>query len=86
MMSKTCNASSLVCVALIVGSSNSAADMPLFENHDIANIGNNLGQTSLVDVDSDGDLDFITGEQNGLGTPFAAKKGICFARLSKMNS
>ncbi len=27
--------------------------------------GRNMGQTSLVDLDRDGDLDFITGEQNG---------------------
>ena len=39
--------------------------MPAFDNHDIATVGSELGQTSLVDVDSDGDLDFIAGERGG---------------------
>ncbi|MHC4533499.1 MAG: FG-GAP-like repeat-containing protein [Planctomycetota bacterium] len=41
------------------------ADIPKFEYHQIAKIGNKMGQTSLVDVDKDGDLDWITGCNNG---------------------
>jgi len=37
------------------------AGFPKFEYHQIAKIGNRMGQTSLVDVDKDGDLDWITG-------------------------
>lgn len=36
-----------------------------FRLHEIGEAGNKLGQTSLVDVDRDGDLDFITGARNG---------------------
>lgn len=37
------------------------AEFPKFEYHRIAGIGNKMGQTSLVDVDKDGDLDWIAG-------------------------
>jgi hypothetical protein len=37
------------------------AEFPKFEYHQIARIGNKMGQTSLVDVDKDGDLDWIVG-------------------------
>ncbi len=43
------------------------AAFPKFEYHQIARIGNNMGQTSLVDVDKDGDLDWITGCSIGSG-------------------
>ena len=33
------------------------AEFPAFEYHQIGRIGNQMGQTSLVDVDKDGDLD-----------------------------
>jgi hypothetical protein len=38
---------------------------PKFEYHQIARIGNKMGQTSLVDVDKDGDLDWIAGCNGG---------------------
>ena len=41
------------------------AEFPKFEYHQIARIGNKMGQTSLVDLDKDGDLDWIAG-CNGL--------------------
>ncbi|HUS93288.1 MAG TPA: VCBS repeat-containing protein [Phycisphaerae bacterium] len=34
---------------------------PAFEDHKIAEVGRRMGQTSLVDVDRDGDLDWVTG-------------------------
>ncbi|MCJ7673810.1 MAG: VCBS repeat-containing protein [Sedimentisphaerales bacterium] len=37
------------------------AEFPAFEYHQIGRIGNQMGQTSLVDVDKDGDLDWIVG-------------------------
>jgi len=42
-----------------------AAEFPKFEYHEIDKIGNQMGQTSLVDVDKDGDLDWITGCSHG---------------------
>ncbi|MCK4293464.1 MAG: VCBS repeat-containing protein [Planctomycetes bacterium] len=41
------------------------AEFPTFEYHQIAQIGNKMGQTSLVDVDKDGDLDWIAGCNGG---------------------
>jgi hypothetical protein len=38
------------------------ADMPRFETHTIAEVGQRMGQTSLVDVDRDGDLDWVVGQ------------------------
>ena len=34
-----------------------------FEFHKIAEIGQSMGQTSLVDIDKDGDLDWVVGER-----------------------
>ncbi|MBN2474871.1 MAG: VCBS repeat-containing protein [Pirellulales bacterium] len=42
-----------------------AADFPEFRVHEIARIGNQMGQTSLADVDRDGDLDWIAGCNRG---------------------
>ena len=42
-----------------------SAAFPKFEYHQIAKIGNKMGQTSLVDVDRDGDLDWIAGCSGG---------------------
>ena len=42
-----------------------AAEFPKFEFHQIDKIGKSMGQTSLVDVDKDGDLDWITGCSHG---------------------
>lgn len=39
------------------------AAMPRFEYHKIAEVGNQMGQTSLVDIDKDGDLDWVVGER-----------------------
>ncbi|MCX7825378.1 MAG: VCBS repeat-containing protein [Verrucomicrobiae bacterium] len=41
-----------------------AAEFPQFKPHEIGRGGKNLSQTSLVDVDKDGDLDWIIGGQN----------------------
>lgn len=41
------------------------AEFPKFEYHQIDRIGNKMGQTSLVDVDKDGDLDWIAGCNGG---------------------
>jgi len=41
------------------------AEFPRFEYHRIDRIGNQMGQTSLVDVDKDGDLDWIAGCNSG---------------------
>ena len=41
------------------------AEFPDFEYHLIAHIGNKMGQSSLMDVDKDGDLDWITGCNSG---------------------
>ncbi|MEX0938745.1 MAG: VCBS repeat-containing protein [Pirellulales bacterium] len=38
---------------------------PEFVLHEIGETGNYLGQTSLADIDRDGDLDFITGSRGG---------------------
>jgi len=39
------------------------AEMPRFECHQIAEVGASMGQTSLVDIDRDGDLDWVVGER-----------------------
>ena len=40
----------------------SLADIPRFECHTIAEVGLRMGQTSLVDIDKDGDLDWVVGQ------------------------
>jgi len=57
-----CLAAGVVCLAAV---SAWGAEFPQFERHEIGRAGNKLGQTSLVDVDKDGDLDFITGCDGG---------------------
>lgn len=55
-------------VALVVVSASSRlhADEPKFRVHEIDQPGgNNFGQTSAVDIDKDGDLDFVSGRQAG---------------------
>ncbi len=49
----------MVCVScsLVYGA------FPAFEYHPIDRIGNQMGQTSLVDIDKDGDLDWVVGER-----------------------
>lgn len=46
-----------VCCSLTV------ADLPKFECYQIDKIGKSMGQTSLVDIDKDGDLDWVVGER-----------------------
>ena len=52
---------SIIIVGVGLLNSLARAGFPKFEYHQIARIGNKMGQTSLVDVDKDGDLDWIAG-------------------------
>lgn len=52
----------VVIFSMGVGAAAQAA-MPRFEVHKIAEVGHEMGQTSLVDIDKDGDLDWIVGER-----------------------
>jgi hypothetical protein len=53
-------------VSLLASAPVLQAAEPAFQLHTIGNPeGNNFGQTSAVDVDRDGDLDFISGTQKG---------------------
>jgi len=68
MLSCDCrNAQRLYVAIVVIGlfCSLASAEFPKFEYHQIAKIGNRMGQTSLVDVDKDGDLDWITGCNGG---------------------
>jgi len=56
---------SIVIVGIGLFCSLACAEFPKFEYHQIAKIGNRMGQTSLVDVDKDGDMDWITGCNGG---------------------
>jgi len=49
----------------LTASSTSAGEFPRFVSHQIDSIGKAMGQTSLVDVDKDGDLDWIAGCNRG---------------------
>jgi len=44
------------------------AGFPAFQEHLIDNIGRELGQTALADVDNDGDLDWISGQSDRTGS------------------
>ncbi|TSA54433.1 MAG: hypothetical protein D4R45_04060, partial [Planctomycetaceae bacterium] len=48
-------------VVICVFCSLAYGEFPEFEFHLIDRIGKQMGQSSLVDVDRDGDLDWITG-------------------------
>ena len=50
-------------VVICVSYSLAHAAFPNFEYHPIDRIGNQMGQTSLVDIDKDGDLDWVVGER-----------------------
>lgn len=52
----------LVLLTLAIGASVASA-MPHFEYHRIAEIGRSMGQTALVDIDKDGDLDWVVGQR-----------------------
>ncbi len=54
----------LLCITLLLAVGVPlASGMPRFEYHRIAEIGQQMGQTSLVDIDKDGDLDWVVGER-----------------------
>ena len=55
-------ASLIVFGAACVYASVVLAKFPTFECHLIDRVGQRMGQTSLVDVDKDGDLDWVTGQ------------------------
>jgi len=46
---------------------NEEGSFPAFEYHRIDNIGREMGQTGLADVDRDGDLDWIAGQSSRAG-------------------
>ncbi len=50
---------------LTIGWQSAGAEFPSFECHEIGDCGNRMGQTSLVDVDRDGDLDWVVGMGSG---------------------
>jgi hypothetical protein len=52
----------VVIFSMGVGAAAQAA-IPRFEVHKIAEVGHEMGQTSLVDIDKDGDLDWVVGER-----------------------
>src|SRR5688500_20359323 len=53
---------------LLMAPQSFAAEFPAFIMHRIDNFGRNIGQTALVDVDRDGDLDWIAGDANYSGS------------------
>jgi len=55
----------IVVPAAFVFCSAAYAEFPKFEYHLIDKVGSQMGQTSLVDVDKDGDLDWIAGCNGG---------------------
>lgn len=54
---------SATCLVVAVLGAVSQAAIPRFEYHKIAEVGHEMGQTSLVDIDKDGDLDWVVGER-----------------------
>ncbi len=53
----------LLVLFVCIASTPPASAMPRFEYHKIAEIGRSMGQTALVDIDKDGDLDWVVGER-----------------------
>lgn len=51
---------------LCVLAGQSAAETPRFKAYQIADVGSRMGQTSLVDVDRDGDLDWVVGQSGAM--------------------
>ena len=51
----------VVCVSCALA----LAEFPKFEYHRLDQVGNKMGQTSLVDVDKDGDIDICSKPWNG---------------------
>jgi len=58
------------------------SSFPAFEYHDIGRIGNQMGQTSLVDIDKDGRLDRVVGCNHGDVWPVPIKVQRVTARKS----
>jgi len=54
-----------VFLAVVATTACCMAEFPSFKAHTIGHAGNKMGQTSLVDVDKDGDLDWVVGCRNG---------------------
>src|SRR5688500_2826156 len=52
---------------LLMAPQSFAAEFPAFTLHRIDNFGKSIGQTALVDVDRDGDLDWIAGNASYSG-------------------
>jgi len=50
-------------VVICLSCSLAHAAFPQFECYQIGRIGNQMGQTSLVDIDKDGDIDWVVGER-----------------------
>ena len=46
----------------LIATSPLGAEIPRFTHHTIAEVGQRMGQTSLVDIDRDGDLDWVVGQ------------------------
>ena len=66
MLSKKIDVAGLLLIAGLIGAGMGTtlhAVMPRFEFHKVAEVGNQMGQTSLVDIDKDGDLDWVVGER-----------------------
>lgn len=51
-------------LTLAAGQTKETMPFPEFKYHEVGRGGNNLSQTSLVDIDRDGDLDWVFGQQN----------------------
>ncbi len=58
----------LVMAMCVMNAGEAEAAFPRFSVHRIDNIGRKLGQTSLADIDKDGDLDYIAGEASHGGS------------------
>ena len=54
-------------IILSIAHKSFTAEFPTFTVHRIDNFGKNIGQTALVDVDRDGDLDWIAGNASYAG-------------------
>ncbi|MEN6576754.1 MAG: VCBS repeat-containing protein [Phycisphaerales bacterium] len=50
-------------IVATIAAGSAQAFIPRFECHKIAEVGDQMGQTSLVDIDKDGDLDWVVGER-----------------------
>jgi len=55
----------LAALAALLCARGAAGEFPAFRCHEIGKCGDKMGQTSLVDVDRDGDLDWVVGCRGG---------------------